>query len=326
MKRSTSSLNMKVKFVILSLLFSQLGFAQTQEGAKQPGSSGSESLKFKTDGDLGTKEVRDPIQFKLDEKKKATQSSEELTPDEKVFVAYPGYPKHRLLVALMPTQVNSQWKYSGLDFNFKNNATAAMGFSYQYFSTPMTQFSFDYSRYTVESSADRVTPQAPALPIDILKSDVTVDNFGVKSQFCKILDGSFFQRFCWGLDLGVESYPLLDFTGNTTLELTKVQDVVFGINIGYNLPLFSGILLRTKAGYNMGTGSGSSGSLSIKSNNVIYGMADLEWMFKEKHGLTAGVDFRQRRATVSGQRGSTNDKWDSVITTTALRGGYIYNF
>ena len=325
-------------FFVTSLALSSFAFGQattlpvkkvkskTTEIAPPPASNTvgeAPAYRFKTDDTPAPSGgiQNNPIQFKYEESKKMeTSNSDQLEAEELSFKAYPGYPKHQVRLSLMPTQVTSKWSYSGQDYNYNSSSSTAFDFSYQYLSTPQLSIALNYSRYDVSIGDASVTPYL------IKDSKASVDNYGVKSQFCSVLEKSFFHQICLGADLGFENYPLLDFTGSNTLELSKVQDLVAGINIGYNHPLFYEIYMRTKLGYNLGLGTGNSGELTSKSNSSIYASADFEKMLKEKHGVSAGLEFKMRNAKVEGLRGSNDDSWKSSITTTALKAGYIYQF
>lgn len=262
-----------------------------------------------------------PIQFKYEENKKMEASnSDQLEADETSFKAYPGYPKHQLRLSLMPTQVTQKWSYEGQDYNFNSNSASAFGFSYQYVSTPQVSISLEYSRYEASVGNKTVTPYV------ISDSKETIDNYGIKSQFCNVLQKSYFHQVCLGADLGFENYPLLDFKNSNTLEISKVQDLVAGFHIGYNHPLFYSINLKTKLGVGIGLGTGNTGELSSVSNNAFFVTGELEKMIKENHGLSAGLEFKLRNAEVEGLRGSNKDNWKSSVTTTALKAGYIFQF
>lgn len=280
-----------------------------------------DSLKFVVPDDFKASPKDQTIQFKYGDSNIVDSStSDDVEAEGSSFKAYPGYPKHRVGFDFLPKQVSSKWSYGGQDYNFKSNSNTAFGVHYKFQMTPMTNFGFEYSRYDVSVQGQDVTPYT------IVDSKVAVDNYAVKSEFCSIFQTNFFQQWCFGADLGVESYPLLDFTGSTDLELSKVDDVILGVNVGYNHPLFTGAILRLKLGYNMGTGAGSSGELTSKSNSSLLFRGDVEWMWKEKHGFGIGAEYVSRNAKVEGLRGNNTDEWESAITTMAFRGSYFFEF
>jgi len=281
------------------------------------------TLKFNVEPDMDRKEVREPMKFKHDDKSGTAVAAE--SQEEEGYKAYPGYPKHQVAFDLLPTRVSSEWKFRGANFNYNSNSSQAFGVSYRYISSPHMNFSVDYSRYEVEKSAE--STNVPGIgPVNVASSKVAVDNYGVASNFCRVIGKSFFQQWCWGVSLGVESYPLLDFSGATTLEMGKVQDIVAGLRFLYLHPVADRVLLRARAGYHYGTGAGNQGSLSNKGNNSLVAAGDLEWQLRDKHGLTFGAEYVNRNAKVEGTRGTEEVEWKSTIVTTALRAGYLYTF
>lgn len=281
--------------------------------------SGTETLRFKSEVDLEPKST-DQILFKYDDDSKA-QTSDDVIADKTSFNAYPGYPKHRVLASYLPTQVRSTWSYSGQEYNFNNNSSSSFGLGYEYLSNPTTRFGFEYSRYSLAVKAAAVTPYT------ITASDVTIDQYTFKSQFCQVLQSSFFQQFCYGANIGVESYPLLDFISSSALSLSKVQDMILGLHIAYHHPLYESVLLKSMLGYNYGTGgAGSTGELTSQSNNALYVKVELEKMLNEHNGFLIGLQYNQRHATVKGKRGSNDDEWKSTVTTVAGNATYIYEF
>ena len=285
----------------------------------------NDHFEFKTDESAApVQSNKNPLIFKMQEKDSTGPAPVVEQADSSVegstYKVYPGYPKHQIAISLVPTKISSKWNYSGQDFNYNSNSSSSMDLAYDYLSSPLTRFSLYYSRY--ESSVKA----GSASGYTITDSKVALDNYGVKSNFCTNSSVNFLQQYCFGVDLGVESYPLLDFTDSVTLALGKVQDVVLGVNVGYNHPLSAGMLLRFKLGYNMGTGSGSSGELTTKINNSVSAGADIEWNLKGPHGITVGTEYKKRSAKVEGKRGTNNDTWKSEITTTSFKFGYLYTF
>lgn len=289
--------------------------------------TGTPVYQFNTSGTPGATDDRGGMNFKVplttDEKSNNIMADPvKNTDDGGAFKTYIGYPKHQISLYYMPTTINSKWSYDATrqDFSFNSNSSDSVGLLYRFVPTPQVNVELDYAKYTVSTKAATVTP------FDIKKSDTTVDTIWARLNYYFVNDSNFFFRYGPGIELGYDAYPILNFVNNTDLQMDKVKDFTLGVNFNLQYPLIQTFLLNLRVGYSTGTGAGNSGELTSKKNNSYSGLLGVEWSLTDHHGLSASVDYRDRQASIEGQRGNAKDEWDTKSTTTAFKLGYVYTF
>ncbi len=288
-------------------------------------STGTPVYQFNTSGTPGATDDRGGMNFKVPlttEEKSNNVMADPVknTDDGDAFKTYIGYPKHQLQLYYNPTTVNSKWKYTTQEFTFNSNSSDSVGLMYRFVATPQINAEVDYARYTV------TTKEASVSPFTIKASDTIVDTLWVRLNYFFVNDSNFFFRYGPGVELGYDAYPILNFVNSTDLQMDKVKDFTLGVNFNLQYPMIQNFLLIAKVGFNTGTGAGNSGELTTSTNNSTYGQLGIDWSVTDHHGVNAGVDYRMRKASIDGLRGTVKDTWDTTSTNTAFKLGYVYTF
>ncbi|MBX9767326.1 MAG: outer membrane beta-barrel protein [Bdellovibrionales bacterium] len=240
-------------------------------------------------------------------------------PDSEVFALYPGYPKNQISVGIRPYSVSSKWNYQGQDFSFPTTSVG-YGIGYRFLPNPNVLVEAEYAAYGIETTSATVDPFL------IQSSSITMDSLFLKGAYCFFGSSSFFRQLCPGIDVGYDTYPVLDFASSSTLKLSQVRDIIFGLNLAYQIPLTDQTRLRLKVGYNKGTGAGNSGTLTSKENTSYYLLGELNWSFNDHHSMVVGGEYRARDANLSGKRGVNTDTWKTTSVILGLQLSYVYTF
>ncbi len=283
--------------------------------------SSSEYLKFNVDSAPAPTDPRPAMQFSdPGESAPGTPRPEytETTPDAVAFKTYPGYPKHQAGLYVKPSTLSSSWSYGGSTYNFRS-PTLALGTGYRIQINPLWSMELDYMHYSMNLEAGVV------LPFRFLASTTSFDDYSVKGNYCYIGKTSYYRKICPGFQIGNEGYPILNFVQGTStnLNLSKVQDIIIGVNADYQEPFADKFLFKAIIGFNYGTGLGNSGYLTSKSNYSYYGDAGAEWSVTEHNIIQVFAEYRLRTAQISGQVGNITDKWDTKSSLLGAKIGYM---
>ncbi len=280
-------------------------------------------LKFDTNSESTSTDVRAPLKFKVPGETDAKPAPEVVNPlaEDAPYKAFIGYPKQTLGAFAEYSDLGATWKYIGQSFNF-SDTPIAYGVNYKYLATPLLTFDIEYMHWS-----DAVT-DATVLPFVIVASTYSYDTLFVGGNYCFVSELTALRRFCPGITIGRDEYPILNFgSGNLTrLTLNKVADFTIGVNAKYEMPFRDNILFTLVGGYNMGTGAGNSGSLTSTSNSSYYVKALTDWNVKGNHTANFQFDYSARAAKLEGKIGSNSPKWDTDSTIMGLRAGYTYTF
>lgn len=274
----------------------------------------------------------DPHQLKFkiideeEEKKKAAAAQKEPmrdspSSDDEGFKTYVGYPKHQFGVHLEPKKISAAWTYNGATYNFNANALA-YGLDYNFIITPRMTVGLDYTHYTV------TMPAATANGFTFNPSTANFDDYFAKFRYCFISDSNFERRFCPGIDVGNDSYPVLQFLNQTTMGLANVSDVILGVNGTGTLPVQSLFVVKAIVGYNMGLGIGNSGAMTSKTNSSYYADLLTDWKVGHnqnyQHAVQVGIGIKFRDASLSGNVSNQPTTWDSKVVDESAYLGYTF--
>src|SRR6185312_12403083 len=119
-----------------------------------------------------------------------------------------------------------------------------VGAYYNLIFTPKWNLAFDYRHYAM--SID----DAQIRPYNIHSSSANYDDYFLKLRRCFIGKASFYRQLCPGIDVGMDSYPILRFKGSSDLYLDRVQDITVGLNLHYLQPFSDDFLLNLGIAYN----------------------------------------------------------------------------
>jgi hypothetical protein len=266
-------------------------------------------LKFKLNSD------NDVIEEKSPELPKPFQ------PDfsENEFKMYPGYPKHIVSLNYAPALVGAKFTYAGLPFTYSSTSLAGVAVLYRFFPTPNVFVDADFSNYSM-STVRGVTEN-----ITITEGTVGVENLNIRGGYC-FTGANFFRKFCPGLDLGYDTFAVLGFKDNSSLELKKVSGIVYGPSFFLQTPLISSVLFEGRVGYLIGSGSGGSAELAAKKNTLLYMQGAFVIPHSEKRSWQLGALYTSRTSTLEGTKGSNKDTWENLAESLYFRFGYNIEF
>ena len=280
----------------------------TDRGASAAPESSQGAFKFKTPGDNSAVPTSDKTANPIDTANGGA-----------AFKTYVGYPKQFLNLNYAPSSFGGKYSYQGFDYNYSSTDVTGLNLNYKLITTPNFFFEVDASYITAKAKAGSAGNS-------INDSSANTVPLMFRGNYCWIGD-NFFSKFCPGLELGLDSYPVLGFTGNTTLELQKASEFVYGVNIYGQAPLIRSTTINGRLGYINGSGSGQSGNLTSKKNNLIYLDAKIEWPVAQKRYMNVGLLYSSRTATIGGKVSSAlTDQWDTKATLLMLKLGYTWEF
>ena len=291
-------------------------------GANSDAPTENEGFKFNTESAPPNTDRRAPMTFKdAGDAPLGTpqQSYGDSLPEETPFKAYIGYPKHQLGVYVQPMTLGSSFSRATDSYNFTNSSTA-IGLDYRLQMTPLWNMEIDYSHYSMSMTGAQIGNKT------FNDSTVNFDNYFFKNRFCFIGKSTFYRQLCPGFDIGNDGYPIINYIDNTHLALTRVQDIILGLNVTYQEPFSEKFVFKVTAGFNYGTGLGNSGYLTSKGDSSYYLDGGAEWSLTEHNIIQALVEYKARMAKVSGNIGNTTDTWQTNSSAFGGKLGYIRSF
>lgn len=303
----------------------------TDASAAEPEDSNAptKQILFKTDGDIQTTEQQQPMNFKVLDTTAVSDISQEEKRDspinqveeQNLFKTYIGYPKQTLNVNVAPVNLSSIFTFQSRDYNF-TSTSLGYGLSYQLKMTPIWSFDLSWSHFDASLAAATVVPYA------FKESVKSYNNASFGADYCIVNKFTFLRKFCPGIVIAKDSYPILEFAGNsnTIFQMGGVDDIVVGLRATYQAPITDTILFLTTVGYNMGTGIGNSGFLTSKDNSNLYVKAEGTWSFKGNQDVGLGFDAAMRTASLEGKLGSNTFEWKTASTLLGFKVMYDYSF
>lgn len=271
---------------------------------------------------------RDSLTFKVPTDDKALADDRMANPVENQkndapFKTYIGYPKQRLTVGYAPVSYSGKFTYTGsgtgqgTDFSFTSSSVTGLNLGYQFLPTPTTYIEAE-SNYLSASTNDG-SPN----PFTVNKSTANVFNLFVRGNYCFVGD-NFFSRLCPGAEIGMDSYPLLGFIDNSTMEMQQATELSYGVNLLFSGPLVKSVIGKTRIGYLMGSGVGQSG-LTSKKNSAYYVAPQIEWPAMGGY-INIGFNYLSRNSSVEGKKGVNTEKWDTTLSSFTMLAGFTLEF
>lgn len=283
------------------------------------------TLKFTTDSAPVNTDTRNTLMFKdgsngsVSVPPKPSEMDNSL-PEDAPFKTYIGYPKYSVGATVAQNNVSSKWSYGNQDLNYTSGATG-YGLIGRMQATPKVNTEIEYNHTSFSVDAGGVTGAT------INASETNIDSYMIKTKYCFISNSGFQNQFCPGIDVGSDVYPVLQYVSGTALEISKATDIILGLNFTYQRSFSDKLIGKFGAGYNYGTGIGNKGYLTSKSNTSYFLKFAPEWNIKGNHSILGNVEYKARKAKLSGKVSATlTDTWLTEATTVAFGLGYLYSF
>jgi hypothetical protein len=283
------------------------------------------ALTFDTSDAPASKDDRPTIRFSdgsqntNSKKQEPVIATNETPPDEEGFKSYLGYPMHEVVLLTGLDSISATFSYGAQDFNFSTN-TFAYGLAYSLIATPSWKVGAYFLQYNIGVNS------GTASSLNILSSDENLTQFGINTEYCTIGSTNFYRQFCVGGLIARDAYPMLNFASGTDLVMSRLEDIVVGLNIAYQVPLTDKLLLKPILGYNHGTASGNSGTLTPKSNSRLYLRMELPWMWSQQTTVRFHGDYSLRKAEAEGTTGSNFDPWETNSANLGIGADIAYRF
>jgi hypothetical protein len=239
-------------------------------------------------------------------------------PEDKPIVeekpkVYLGYPKGDYGISLNPglysfsqTLVNT-----GSKFNFSNFSASDFSLSFRARTSPSVLLGLDFNYHSVSTAA------ADLQQFQIASSSVSVISTVIYGAYCYSL-GDAAHKICPGIDLGVDTYPILEFESNTSLTLKKLNDVSVGPSLTYLSPLGGKMSMRMEASYRVGLKQGQAAGYTMNSDHVFAlgaeGLAPV--------GKTARISFGAGVRSQSASFSHLQDRWQMSNVSYLFSLGY----
>lgn len=237
-----------------------------------------------------------------------------------------GYPKHQAQISYNPLRVRLEAERQSEKLQSDLKASGSYEILYRYFANPQDEVELDYSWAQLETSAGSVVSNSLG-PLLIQESSTQLDSLFLRFRRFWFDQHNFFHRYGVGFEFGADSYPTLAFSQATELSLSKIRDLVIGLNFNYRRPLSPNLLFTASSGLNHGTGaSADSGGLKVKNNLSYFAFLSAVWALDSRSSLELGWEYRVRQADISGNRGGVSEDWKSRTSSATTQIGYSYLF
>jgi hypothetical protein len=227
-----------------------------------------------------------------------------------------GYPKITLGASYNPGffGFKQTLQDTGEVFNISGPQALAFGALLHVEASPLYQFELEASYLNMSVGDLNFSPYL------VKASSTNTESIYARMNRCFYFS-SFGNRLCPGIEIGLDTYPSLDFgSSNTVLTLTSISDMVVGLVLNYELPLTPSLTMNVKARYDEGLKIGQSATLGVTDDSKIVGQAGLTFPIGERSSMGVLADIESRTASVH----STLDDWKSETVSYSLMVGYSH--
>jgi hypothetical protein len=157
----------------------------------------------------------------------------------------------------------------------------------------------------------------------LTKSSVTTISASASVNYCYYL-GNSESRLCPGITLSYDAFPILGFTNNTDLSLSKIGDMGIGPNLLYFTPIGNGIMARFRLGYNLGLKQGQAAGFTMSSDSTFTATADTLVPLSDKMTGIFGIGAVAQSASFNSIQDQSS--WKLSNLSYLLNFGIRYNF
>jgi hypothetical protein len=205
----------------------------------------------------------------------------------------------------------------GTKFNFSNLNLLDFNASARAFFTP-------HLVATIDARIEHVGTDATDLvSYQLQESSVTAISVNTALNYCFYL-GNAEKKLCPGITFGYDNYPILKFTSNTDLSLTKLGDMGIGPNVLFIMPITEHLTTHVKAGYSLGLKQGQMAGFTMTSDHNLFVSGDLVCPVSKRMSLSFGVGVFSQSAVFT----SLQDQGTWTMSNLNYTGnfGMRYNF
>lgn len=272
---------------------------------------GEEPAAAPTKNDLQFK-IADPIMPKIEST---------VAEDDRSYKVVLGYPKWDLALSLNPTAVGFKQTVPGSALSPNYSATAATAYSLtaRMNLTPEYFLEGEYGNYKTKIEA------MSGDSINVDEGTASIDTIMFRGFTCWIGDLAN-QKKCLGLEIGPDATPSLEFSGASSLRMSKISDFMVGPSFMVTYPPSNSFYLVGKVGYLQGLATGQNSRLGIKSHAKVIAQGGFEGMIGENKRWGVLVDYFQRNAKVEGLRGATTESWVVTSANVGAKISFTYTF
>lgn len=330
-----------MKLLIAALLFAPALHAQnmktkdvksmtTKGSATAASSSASEPVdeevknlpfRFKVIGDEPAgNATKSDMQFKVSDPSMPKIEST-TTEDDRSYKVVLGYPKWDLALSLNPTAVGFKQTVPGsaLSPNYSSTAPTAYSLTARMNLTPEYFLEGEYANYKTKIEA------LAGDSINVDEGTVSIDTIMLRGFTCWI-GGLANQKKCLGLEIGPDSTPSLEFSGASSLKMSKISDFMVGPSFMVTYPPSNSYYLVAKVGYLHGLATGQNSRLGVKSHSKVIAQGGFEGAIGENKRWGILADFFQRNAKVEGLRGAATESWVVTSSNVGAKLSFTYTF
>lgn len=151
-------------------------------------------------------------------------------------------------------------------------------------------------------------------------SGVTTSIWG---KYCRTKD-DIRRRWCPFAGLTADRFYLLTFSGNTTLQLTNLTDMMLIAGLTYEFPVLEIISGNVTAGYGHGLVTGQSGASQIDSDSKYWVEGSMAYTYKPQYEIVTTLNYEARQAEFTTSSAAGDDIWQADTTNFGLFVGLRY--
>lgn len=232
-----------------------------------------------------------------------------------------GYPRWDISISANPQTVAFRQKLEGTAFepNFSAASSGAYSVLARVNFNPDFFFEGEHSTYSISSVAQT------GGGITVEEATALIDATLLRGFGCSAISSSS-HKVCYGLELGSDSTPSLEFSGASNLKMTKIKDFVVGPSLIYSYPPLPYLRVLAKLGYLHGLAIGQNSVLGVKSDGKLHAQFGFEGDVTDRFRIGLLGDYFLRTVKVEGVRGNFKESWNVVSSNFGTKLSFTYSF
>lgn len=134
------------------------------------------------------------------------------------------------------------------------------------------------------------------------------------------------QRFCWGVELGTDALPVLQFEDPVTLAMDEAESYILGPSATFQFPASFDVTLHLKAWTYFGIGGQNTERISLKSDWKFGAQAGAIQKWDGHNSASFTMDYYIRQAKIETPHQSGSITWNVIYSAVVFHGAYIFSF
>ncbi|MBC7456836.1 MAG: hypothetical protein H7235_01060 [Bdellovibrionaceae bacterium] len=277
----------------------------------------AEEYQFNSTGSPTVSDEKSKFMFKA---KSPEEKEVNSTVSEQVFHSYVDYPRFQFEMDYGPSSIGLKQEYNNLPLNFSSTSYSGVSLKGRYLVSPDFNVEADYRH-----AEFKVASKDLGL-YKVSESKTSIDAIMLRFNSCKILQSAM-DSICYGVTTGIDSYPTLNFETSTQLAISKIKDMVIGLNLNYRKEIVPYIQFDSSAEYLYGLRLGQDTNLGVDNNSKLQASLGLNFLSqKSLNYFSVSSAYSYQEAKVHGSTGSFVDSWSTKASEVSVNVSYTWTF